>query len=69
MNKTSGFREIEFKEIKCNFVQFVYEDTIENFNVTTCINGMLYIGKIPSNHTCKKCKGTGIVENAESKVE
>lgn len=74
MNKTSGFRTIEFTDVKCRYYKFDILNSTEY-----CHNGIIYNEKyttilnipIPviTNKTCKICNGTGIVEKAESKVE
>ena len=66
MSKTSGFRTIEFKEVNCTFAEF---HTPISFKVTQCVLGMLYCENFPTNYVCPKCKGTGIVEKVESKLE
>ncbi len=63
MNNTSGFRNIEFTEVKCNFSR------VEIFKTTRCISGMIYIQEVPTNFPCKECNGTGIADKVESKIE
>lgn len=66
MNKTSGFRTIEFKEIECTYS--VFNEYSTPFFVK-CENGTLYDGKSIISFNCPKCNGTGKLEIVESKVE
>ena len=72
MNKTSGFRKIEFKEVECKYYDRGFTET------EYCYNGFIYIESyssfnvpIPymSDRRCKKCSGTGTIDKAESKIE
>jgi len=72
MNKTSGFREIEVKEITCK-----YRDEGYNTEVEYCHNGMIFWDNVyrgtslpvMTERTCPICKGTGTIYFVESKIE
>lgn len=67
MNKSSGFRTIEFIEKPCSFMEAYFLGFTKDVK---CINGLLWtISGIPVKEVCPKCKGTGKVEIVESKIE
>jgi DnaJ-class molecular chaperone len=68
MNKSSGFRTIEFKEKECNYRDVGFSET------EYCNSGIIYRHRYTSipystDRLCKKCNGTGTVEKAECKIE
>lgn len=78
MNKTSGFRTIEFKKIKCNysFDSGRYYSFCEFGKIKVC--KIKYPAGTPmvdihnsedSGSICSYCNGIGLLEKVESKVE
>jgi hypothetical protein len=73
MNKTSGFREIEFKEQVCKYKDIGFTE------LEYCYNGMLFLRRtnhygvpllpVMTRRACPVCKGNGTVDKLESKVE
>lgn len=72
MNKTSGFRTIEFKDQVCDYKDDGFTE------IEYCYNGMIFLKKynkfdrlttIMTRNLCKKCDGTGTIDSVEVKIE
>lgn len=72
MNKTSGFRTIQFKDAICEYKDIGFSES------EYCDSGTVYMTKynstrlitpINTNRKCQKCNGTGTIEKAEYEIE
>lgn len=76
MSKSSGFREIVFKDQVCKYKDIGFSET------EYCDNGIIYMInsfedipfiRVPlrynTNKICKACNGTGTIDSVEVKVE